>query len=69
VGSLRRVATEEVTVLGMDFPKGTIFQVYIRAIHMNPKYWSDPKLFLPERFNEVPSPGSFIPFGDGMIHS
>ncbi|CAK4569624.1 unnamed protein product [Aphanomyces euteiches] len=33
-------------------PKGTSVQVYMGAMHRNSKYWSNPNMFIPERFIE-----------------
>ncbi|KAJ3332167.1 hypothetical protein HDU91_003159 [Kappamyces sp. JEL0680] len=65
VGAVGRTAAQDVTVMGKEFPKGTRFQIYIRAIHTNPKYYKDPESFLPDRWNEPQVPGAFLPFGDG----
>jgi thromboxane-A synthase/cytochrome P450 family 3 subfamily A len=56
---------------GFSVPAGTALQVSIHAMHHNPRYWSHPEAFNPERFMpgtpeaaEV-TPGAFMPFGDG----
>ncbi|KAF0684481.1 Aste57867_23543 [Aphanomyces stellatus] len=33
-------------------PQGTTIDINVAAIHRNPKYWANPKTFLPERFIE-----------------
>ena len=68
VGSVgRTVISDNVEVGGKLFPKGTVMQVYIRAIHLNPRYYKDPNLFNPQRWldKEVVEPGAFLPFSDG----
>ena len=68
VGSVGRVATKNVVIDGKNFPAGTIFQVYIRAIHLNPLYYTSPDEFRPDRWiNDPPPPiGAFLPFSDGV---
>ncbi|CAK4148830.1 unnamed protein product, partial [Aphanomyces euteiches] len=53
----RRIANEEDRVPMTDgstifIPKGTGIDVFISAMHRNPRYWSQPDDFLPERFIE-----------------
>ncbi|KAI7837331.1 hypothetical protein COHA_008846 [Chlorella ohadii] len=56
---------------GLNVPEGTALQVSIFAMHRNPKYWSNPEAYIPERFVEGSpeaaevTPGAFMPFGDG----
>ncbi len=65
VGSVSRKATEEVTMLGRTFPKNTRFAVYIRGIHLSPRYYDEPDLFNPDRWDSPQSQNAFLPFGDG----
>ncbi|XP_015089572.1 cytochrome P450 CYP82D47-like [Solanum pennellii] len=65
-------AVQDCKVAGYDIPKGT--RTYINAwkIHRDPKIWSEPEKFTPERFltskSSVDARGQhfeFIPFGSG----
>lgn len=51
------------------FEKGASLLIPIFALHYDPKFFSDPEKFDPERFNDRNSqniiPGSYIPFGYG----
>jgi cytochrome P450 family 9 len=51
------------------FEKGTSFYVPITAYHHDPKYFSDPEKFDPERFSEENKskidPDTYLPFGIG----
>lgn len=51
------------------FEKGTILWLNICGIHNNPKYFSDPRKFDPERFSEenkhLINPDAYLPFGSG----
>nr|XP_024216476.1 cytochrome P450 6k1-like [Halyomorpha halys] len=38
----------------------------VKAIHLDPTFYPDPKSFKPERFAEQPKPGTFLPFGEGL---
>ncbi|KAK8623614.1 hypothetical protein V6N13_064981 [Hibiscus sabdariffa] len=61
-----RKATDDVNVNGYIIPKGWKVLVWSRAVHMNPKIYSNPKDFLPSRWDDhKPKAGSFIPFGAG----
>ncbi|KAI8906323.1 cytochrome P450 [Gorgonomyces haynaldii] len=66
VGAVVRTCTEPVTVLGHEYPKGTFFQVYLRGLHVNPKYYTDPETFNPDRWNGNIDKGAFLPFSDGV---
>ncbi|KAJ3000213.1 hypothetical protein HDV02_000126 [Globomyces sp. JEL0801] len=65
VGSLGRISSQPVTVLGHDFPKGTRFNVYLRGIHLSEEYYEDPLTFNPDRWLKPIEVGTFLPFGDG----
>jgi len=51
------------------YPKNTVFQVPIWAIHHNDKYWPNPEKFDPTRFDAEHkhsiTPFSYLPFGGG----
>ncbi|XP_055619256.1 cytochrome P450 9e2-like [Toxorhynchites rutilus septentrionalis] len=55
--------------LSFTIDKGTALWVPIRALHHDPKYFPNPDLFDPERFNDERKgsvdPATFIPFGIG----
>lgn len=62
-----RSATTDVKIKDYDVPAGTQIMVIANILHHNPKYWSDPMTFNPERFlsGEKHHPFAFIPFSAG----
>ncbi|KAI8896396.1 cytochrome P450 [Globomyces pollinis-pini] len=64
-GGLIRTATKDVYLGDYLIPQGTQVFANIRAVHLNPKYWTDPLTFNPDRWLEKIYPNSFLPFGDG----
>ncbi|KAJ3117243.1 hypothetical protein HK098_006311 [Nowakowskiella sp. JEL0407] len=72
---LRDSATDAVITstdgLQIAVPSGVQFLVNIPRIHTSAKYWgANAKEFAPERWLSdgfVPVPGSYLPFGDGMM--
>ncbi|XP_055325952.1 probable cytochrome P450 6a13 [Sitodiplosis mosellana] len=48
---------------------GTVVNINIAGIHMDPKYYPNPQEFIPERFNELEQlyrhKGTFLGFGEG----
>jgi cytochrome P450 len=69
VPAFSREAREEDTVGGFRIPKGSAVSLLVWASHRNPKYWSDPLAFEPERFQptsvaQLP-PFAYYPFGGG----
>ncbi|XP_055303189.1 cytochrome P450 6B1-like [Sitodiplosis mosellana] len=48
---------------------GTVVNISILGLHMDPKYYPDPEKFIPERFNEEEQrnrhKGTFLTFGEG----
>lgn len=65
-------AMEDCTVAGYQVPKGTRLMVNLWKLHRDPKIWSEPEKFMPERFLESHSgldyfgqKFEFIPFGSG----
>ena len=61
-----RQATNDETLGGKMVPKGTIVVLSPYFLHRNPKYWTDPETFYPERFEQpLIHKDSFQPFGIG----
>lgn len=48
--SLTHAVTEPTTLAGYDIPTGVNVELYLPAISEDPKLWSDPKKFNPDRF-------------------
>ncbi|KAK1276416.1 Cytochrome P450 71B37 [Acorus gramineus] len=64
------LAMEDSVIMGYDIPKNTHVIVNVWAIGRDPKYWADPKKFIPERFMDLNVDVSgmdfrVIPFGSG----
>ncbi|KAK9152890.1 hypothetical protein Sjap_000370 [Stephania japonica] len=64
--------TSECKVEQYDVPSGTIVVANVWTIHRDPKVWSEPDKFMPERFMQSVQQGDqskdgfkFIPFGTG----
>nr|XP_043615055.1 cytochrome P450 81Q32-like [Erigeron canadensis] len=60
--------SEECEVKGYHIPKGTMLIVDQWAVHHDPKWWSDPESFKPERFEgpeSITPKLKFMPFGFG----
>ncbi|KAI8641836.1 cytochrome P450 [Parasitella parasitica] len=70
-----RLASED-CMLGETFiPKGSTIVIDTISIHKNPKYWSSPNLFNPDRFlpggeaeQHAGSGLTYVPFGGGSRH-
>lgn len=64
-----RQANEDITINGYHIPKGKVLFLSPYANHMNPRYFSQPENFNPDRFspeNEKTIPKhAYIPFGSG----
>ncbi|XP_076620560.1 cytochrome P450 6j1-like [Colletes latitarsis] len=73
-GALTKRCTEEFELQGSDglccrVEPGTEIHIPIYALHVDPKYWSDPEVFDPDRFSEDRKQSiekmTFLPFGEG----
>ena len=62
-----RLATETVELDGLTIPQGTKVVYHTWLIQRNPKFWSEPEKFDPERFKKGVEihPCAFAPFGLG----
>ncbi|XP_043282965.1 cytochrome P450 6k1-like [Venturia canescens] len=66
-----RVADRDYKIPGTQvvLEKGTVVYVALPGIQMDPKYFSDPKIYDPDRFSEERKsdikPFTFMPFGEG----
>ncbi|XP_067946118.1 cytochrome P450 3A11-like [Watersipora subatra] len=64
-----RVASRDVTINGLDIPKGMIVNILIHAIHHDPEYWPEPDKYDPERFSPhnltETQKYAFLGFGSG----
>lgn len=47
---LDRVASCDVTVGGIEIPKGMAVVVPVSALHSDPRFWSNPDKYDPERY-------------------
>jgi cytochrome P450 len=61
---LGRVAAQDVEFEGYKIPKGTRIGIGIEIVHSNPRYWPNPKEFIPERFasEQNHTPFTYLPF-------
>uniref|UniRef100_H0WP86 unspecific monooxygenase n=1 Tax=Otolemur garnettii TaxID=30611 RepID=H0WP86_OTOGA len=68
-GRLERVCKKDVEIKGVLIPKGTVVMVPTYALHRDPKYWTEPEEFHPERFSKKNKdsidPYTYMPFGSG----
>nr|8GK3_A Chain A, Cytochrome P450 3A7 [Homo sapiens]8GK3_B Chain B, Cytochrome P450 3A7 [Homo sapiens]8GK3_C Chain C, Cytochrome P450 3A7 [Homo sapiens]8GK3_D Chain D, Cytochrome P450 3A7 [Homo sapiens]8GK3_E Chain E, Cytochrome P450 3A7 [Homo sapiens]8GK3_F Chain F, Cytochrome P450 3A7 [Homo sapiens]8GK3_G Chain G, Cytochrome P450 3A7 [Homo sapiens]8GK3_H Chain H, Cytochrome P450 3A7 [Homo sapiens]8GK3_I Chain I, Cytochrome P450 3A7 [Homo sapiens]8GK3_J Chain J, Cytochrome P450 3A7 [Homo sapien len=66
---LERVCKKDVEINGMFIPKGVVVMIPSYVLHHDPKYWTEPEKFLPERFSAANAdnidPYIYTPFGSG----
>ncbi|KAJ3268402.1 hypothetical protein HDV01_003065 [Terramyces sp. JEL0728] len=62
---LDRKCLDDIELLGYSIPRNTMITILICAIHMSEKYYTDPQVFNPDRWDDPHVPGSYLPFGDG----
>lgn len=60
-----RTAARDVEIGGVRVPRGSLVVVPILALHNDPRWWSAPASFRPERFLAGEPPRAFLPFGHG----
>lgn len=70
VGILLRVARRDLVLGPYNIPKDTLVGTNIIGLMYNPKYYKNPEVFDPERWNDKSTqnaePYSFIPFSAGQ---
>ena len=64
--------TSEVQLGGYTLPKDTIVIFNLQSVHHDPKYWTQPEDFNPERWlgpdGKLLKKEAFIPFSVGKLH-
>lgn len=65
VGSAARVTVQPTTILGYHIPAGVRIMTSFRAIHRSSRYYKDPLIFHPERWEQTHNLSAFLPYGDG----
>uniref|UniRef100_I1QTZ9 Cytochrome P450 n=1 Tax=Oryza glaberrima TaxID=4538 RepID=I1QTZ9_ORYGL len=62
---LYRVALRDVEYRGYTIPEGWKVIVWIRSLHVDPKYYDDPLSFNPDRWDKAAKLGTYQVFGGG----
>ncbi|XP_046600021.1 uncharacterized protein LOC107223264 [Neodiprion lecontei] len=69
VPTVGRIMSEEINIAGYKIPKGTNITVHIHHIHRDPKHWTNPEKFDPDRFlpenSQERHPYAYVPFSAG----
>ncbi len=64
-----RIALQDDAYLNYTYPKGSIVLMFYFGLHRDPKYWSNPESFIPDRFLkqnvDKEKQKAFYPFGAG----
>jgi cytochrome P450 len=63
---LGRCALRDTTIGGYAIPRGAVLVASQLVTQRNPRYWTDPDAFVPERWSAAPPPRfAYFPFGGG----
>ena len=67
IGITLRKLSQDAKIGSYILPKGTLCTVNMWSFHRDPKYWENPKQFIPERFlnNEKRNTFTWAPFSGG----
>ena len=75
--SLASLPSEDITICGVDIPKGSPIKLQLVGAHFNPEEWVEPYKFIPERYDpnskyffkpnsdKPRSPYAYVPFSQG----